>query len=327
MTQIQERCESCGAFIDEEDLFCANCGREAPDRDGVVEAIASEGTTHNFTCEGCGASMSYDAKAQNLLCPFCGSEKLREEKDQTAIAPRFVVPMLVGEQDARNLLRTWMGSSFWRPNDLVQASRVENILPVYVPYWMFRAKCFTYWTADSSKTPPGARASWYPVSGQNQSEHTGLLVGASGVLTPTETNSLLPYDFSKGVDRENFDLDNVTYEQFRVARKYARPLATNGFNQLEKDVCRKFVPGNCRNLKVNVRLENMSSEPILLPVWIMAYQYNGATYRFLINGQTGKHTGTAPISYFKVALAVIISLLVLLVLLGCAGLIMAVAGR
>ena len=81
MSDLLTKCTVCQAILDEEDLFCANCGTEAPDR-GDREAAQTKIATHNFECQGCGASMSYDASAQTLRCPFCGSEKLEEQKDQ-----------------------------------------------------------------------------------------------------------------------------------------------------------------------------------------------------------------------------------------------------
>jgi len=32
MTDLLEKCTVCQAILDEEDIFCANCGAEAPDR-------------------------------------------------------------------------------------------------------------------------------------------------------------------------------------------------------------------------------------------------------------------------------------------------------
>ncbi|HEX5103143.1 MAG TPA: zinc ribbon domain-containing protein, partial [Pirellulaceae bacterium] len=64
----------------------------------------------------------------------------------------------------------------------------------------------------------------------------------------------------------------------------------------------------------------------LLPVWIMAYRYKDQVHRFLMNGQTGKSTGTAPISYHKIAAVVGIVLAVILVGLVCMGIIAAIAG-
>ena len=76
-------------------------------------------------------------------------------------------------------------------------------------------------------------------------------------------------------------------------------------------------------MKVNLRLSGLSSEPVLLPVWIMAYRYREAVFRFLVNGQTGKATGKAPVSYQKIAVAIGIALAVLLALAVCGGLISA----
>ncbi|MBR1458025.1 MAG: hypothetical protein IJ595_01435, partial [Oscillospiraceae bacterium] len=35
------------------------------------------------------------------------------------------------------------------------------------------------------------------------------------------------------------------------------------------------------------------------PVWFMNYQYQGKTYSFAINGQTGKQAGTPPLDTGK----------------------------
>ena len=47
------------------------------------------------------------------------------------------------------------------------------------------------------------------------------------------------------------------------------------------------------------------------PVWIMAYRYREETYRFLINGQTGRATGHAPKSIWKMLLGPAIALAII----------------
>ena len=59
-------------------------------------------------------------------------------------------------------------------------------------------------------------------------------------------------------------------------------------------------------MHVNVRLDGLTSEPVLVPVWIMAYRYQDRVYRFLLNGQTGKATGTAPSDWKKAALIIVV---------------------
>ena len=76
-------------------------------------------------------------------------------------------------------------------------------------------------------------------------------------------------------------------------------------------------------MKVNIRFESMSSEPVLLPCWIMAYTYRQEVFRFLLNAQTGKSTGTAPVSYLKIAAAIVMAIAAIIIIL----IIMGVAAR
>jgi hypothetical protein len=259
--------------------------------------------------------MSYDASAESLRCPFCGNEGLDRQNDVKVLAPNRVVPLRVGRGEAEQRMRQHLGKGFWQPSDLAQAAQLTKMNAVYVPYWVFSAKTHTYWTADTSRTPPGARGKWYPLSGEHRGSYSGLLVGASGALTPAETSALCPYDLSEAVPPEEADLDRATVEQFGVQRKYARPLARQGLESLEaKEVDDRYVPGRCRNLRVNTRIEGLSSEPMLLPVWIMAYRYDERIFRFLVNGQTGRATGEKPVSWSKILIAISIAVALLLIL-------------
>ena len=319
MSDTATRCSVCKALLDEEDLFCSNCGTEAPQR-GAQQADETCVATYNFECSGCGASMSYDASAGALRCPFCGSEKLAARPDAKILSPKRVVPFAIARDAATAKLRSWLGEGFWRPGDLSQQALVVSMTAVYVPAWVFGAKTHTFWTADTSKTPPGALAAWFPLFGEHRGGHAGLLVGASSALTPNELAEISPFDLSTGVAPAAVDLDNITVEQFSVGRKYARPLARQGLEGLEAAVCeRSYVPGRCRNLKVNVLLEGLTSEPALLPVWIMAYRYREQLFRFLVNGQTGKASGQAPISLRKIFAVIGIVLLAFAALLLCMG--------
>jgi hypothetical protein len=313
------KCTVCGGLIDEEDLFCANCGTEAPSRERNGSGRAhdrSQTLTHSFECSGCGASMSYDASARSLRCPFCGSEKLAKRTDQPTLAPQSVVPFRIGRDETTATLRQWLGRGFFRPGDLAERALVDKMAAVYVPYWIFSARTHTYWTADTNQLPMMSRGDWRPLFGEHRGAYAGLLVGASGALTSQETEALRPFDLGAAVEPGQVDLDNVTVEKFKVGRKYARPLAREGLEQLERQACQvQYVPGRARNVKVNPLVEGLVSEPVLLPVWIMAYRYNERVFRFLVNGQTGAATGEAPTSWKKI-LALVMAILgaVLLIL-------------
>ncbi|MHC4399673.1 MAG: TFIIB-type zinc ribbon-containing protein [Planctomycetota bacterium] len=331
MSDSLTKCDVCNSLVDEEDLFCANCGTEAPKRQGEHRPAAGSSrlARHNFECSGCGASMSYDAGAAALGCPFCGSVDMRQKADAKILAPSRVAPFRLDRAGAEAAMRSWLGRGFWRPGNLVREASVVKIAPVYVPYWVFRAATHTYWTADSSHTPRGARGDWFPLSGEHREDYSGLLIGGSGALTPMETSQICPFDLAEGKPAGDVDLENVTVEQFSVPRKYARPLARGLVERMEAAACTgHYVPGRARNVHVNVRIESMSSEPVLLPVWVMAYRYRDKLYRFLINGQTGRAAGKAPVSLAKILIAVGVAILaVLLLMLLLSGILSGALGR
>ncbi len=296
------RCGVCRCYLDDEDLFCANCGTENPHADVSAKRLEHAANHYSFDCTGCGASMSYDASAQALRCPFCGSTKMEKREGTRTIQPDAVVPLTISRNHAESILRQWLGKGFWRPGDAAESSRIGEITAVYVPYWVFEAEAFTMWTADSSPAPPGCRGDWYPLSGNNRSRYVDILVGGSSILTPNETASITPFDLSTGVTPDGINLDNVIVETFRVPRKLARPLARGAIESLEMNACERHVPNRCRNMKVNVRIEGMRGRPMLLPVWILAYRYKEHVYRVLINAQSGKIAGAAPFSYSKLGI-------------------------
>ncbi|NUQ66067.1 MAG: hypothetical protein HUU20_26700 [Pirellulales bacterium] len=303
MTDILTKCEVCRSLLDEEDLFCSNCGTEPPRRQEQPSGDPGRISRTNFECSGCGASMSYDAGAAALRCPFCGSVDMLARPDIKTLAPRRVVSFQVGRQEAEDAMRQWLGRGFWRPGDLARQAALVEMTPVYVPYWVFHAHTHTFWTADTDRTPPGARGDWYPLAGEHHGHYAGLLIGASGALTPHETAAICPFDLTTPAAPDEVDLDNVTVEQFSMPRKYARPLARQGLEQSESQaVVAAYVPGRARNVHVNVRIEALESEPVLLPVWIVAYRYRDRLFRFLLNGQSGRAAGQAPTSWSKVVL-------------------------
>lgn len=322
MSEVVHRCQVCESLLDEEDLFCANCGTEAPRQDATKPPPlpGHRLSKDNFNCSGCGASMSYDASAKALRCPFCGSLDMVRQADARVVSPAKVVPFRVTRDQAVGVMRHWLGKGFFRPTGLSEAAMVVEMTPVYVPYWVFTAETHTYWTADTNQTPAGARGDWFPLSGEHRGSHPALLIGASGALTARETWDICPFDMNAGVPPEQVDLENAIVEQFSMPRKYARPLARQGLEEVEAKTCATaYVPGSSRNVHVNVLIEGMTSEPVLLPVWIMAYRFKDKLYRFLVNGQSGKATGQAPTSLAKVALvvlAVIVGILLVLLFTG-----------
>ena len=318
----ETRCRVCRSFLDPEDLFCSNCGTEnlhGRDSEGVgiddKSTLQTVASVLSFQCDQCGASMSYDASAQQLRCPFCGSEKLTSRPTARTIRPKSVVPFRIQQRDVEGLIRRWLAEGFWRPGDASTDSVISKVTPVFVPFWVFSANAEVAWTADSSQVPMGARASWYPLAGTIEESFDEVLVGASGTLTPVEVRDLCPFHLDQGVTPDEMDLNNVVVEEFRTTRRDARMLAQAMLEQRASKIVQSTIPGNVRNLHVNLRAQNLRSIPMLLPVWIMVYHYKEKPYRVLVNGQTGEVSGVAPFSGTKLALVIAAAVAVIIIVI------------
>ncbi|AMV35168.1 hypothetical protein VN12_23785 [Pirellula sp. SH-Sr6A] len=318
---LESRCGVCRSFLDEEDLFCCNCGTENPSGlDGVGVGIApktapSQEGVLRFQCSQCGASMSYDPSARQLRCPFCGSESMQSRPSARTLEPHVVVPFQIDASQVEGMIREWLGRGFWRPNDAAQAAVISKVTAVYVPFWVFSAEVETAWTADTSQVPAGARGNWRPVAGTSQRRYDSILVGASGILTPQEVQEIAPFDLSAGVRPDEIDLVHAIVEEFRVTKRDARAMARAAIDRIVAEEVRGRISGSTRNIHVNNRVQAMSSVPALLPVWIMAYQYKEKPYRVLVNGQTREVYGIAPFSNAKLALVIVLIFAAILLLI------------
>jgi predicted RNA-binding Zn-ribbon protein involved in translation (DUF1610 family) len=312
------RCEACGNLIDEEDLFCGNCGREAPPSEGLTPD-AIEGGFVGFDCNTCGASLTYDAEAQGLRCAFCGSVSLERQPQATGrIRAERYIPFAVEEAAALEQFRRWISKGFFRPFGFTAGARVVSLRPVYLPCWSFSADAYTHYCGDSSVTPPGARAGWMPVFGTSESHVAGVLVPASGSLRKDEIADIEPFELSGLQPYVREEISGSAVEDFGVSRRGARPRARARFLEREQQMASSRIPGKSRNVRVNPLFTNLRSEPVLLPVWISAYRFRDVTYRFLVNGQTGRLVGRAPFSALKLVLVILAAVAVGVAVLGVA---------
>jgi len=307
MSMTIDRCVACGGLVDSDDLFCPNCGREVPDHRADETTKLNLGAK-NYGCKNCGASMVYDAKVKSLKCPFCGSLDLFEDGTKGILSPEIVLPFTFHHGEAESRLKAWLGVGFWRPNDLQSAASLTELRGVLVPFWIFNANVETHWTADTNQVPFGAMAPWRPISGYRQGKYADVWIPASEGLATKELFAVYPFDATKGVPPGRADLSDTPVEQFSLARKYARPLLQSWLESGEAGAIQGEIGGSLRNVKVNVLMRDTDASAALAPVYVMAYRYRDRLYRFVLNGQSGRATGTAPVSVSKIVGAVVLLL-------------------
>jgi hypothetical protein len=79
-------------------------------------------------------------------------------------------------------------------------------------------------------------------------------------------------------------------------------------------LCAQQVPGDThRDLEVDAQFSNQTFKHVLVPVWLVNYNYGSQVYQVVINGYTGQIAGKHPLSWIKITLAILGALLLILI--------------
>ena len=109
-------------------------------------------------------------------------------------------------------------------------------------------------------------------------------------------------------------LSGWTVERYQIDLVAAAEHARRGWKRKVRAMCSQQVPGDTqRNLQVDADYSAQTFKHILVPVWLLTYNYGKQTYQVVINGVTGQIAGRYPYSWVKIALAVFAVLIALMI--------------
>jgi hypothetical protein len=340
-------CPACGAEAHwnpgKQALVCPFCGTVSPAKlqtvDGaqvikehdLVAALRGipdsqrgwQAPKTSVKCQSCQAISVFDPEKVGKRCDFCGSSSLVPyEQVKDAFRPESLLALKVTESNARDLIRSWYGRQWFAPNAFKRRALTDTAAAIYLPYWTFDASAHADWTAESGEhywVQQGKqrvrRTRWYPSAGQLDHVFDDELVCAStgvhgGLLRKVEpfpTKELVPYDAGY--------VAGWTVERYQIDLVAAAQAARDRMDATLQSMCASQVPGDTyRNLNVNATYSNLTFKHILAPIWLLTYNYGPTSYQVLVNGVTGKITGTRPYSWIKIALAILVALIVVLVI-------------
>ena len=332
-------------------LVCPFCGTASPMQPradtaaavreyDLVEALRNipqsergwQTATRSVKCQSCQAISVFKPERVAQNCDFCGSPALVPyDEIKSPIRPESVLPFKLAESDVRDRVRAWYRSRWFAPNKFKSHAFTDTLHGVYLPYWTFDAHVAAQWTADAgyyyyttetyrdskgqSQTRQVRHTRWEPASGALEHFFDDELVPASrGVaanllrkVEPFPTKDLTPYDpaYVSGWVVEQYQIDLV------AAATHSREAMDAKLRQL----CAQQVPGDThRNLQVDADYSAQTFKHVLLPVWLLTYQYGARTFQVLANGFTGAVGGKYPKSWIKIAILVIAILIVMLII-------------
>lgn len=283
--------------------------------------------TRTTPCPSCGALVEFQGATHATECPFCATPVVIGTGSTRQIKPQALIPFALTEAQARAAMVKWLGRLWFAPNSLVEYARKGRAMTgIYTPYWTFDAGTRSRYAGERGthyyetrtvtvnvngkperRQEQVRKTRWKPVSGWVARHFDDVLVLASTSLPKGYTEALAPWDLSAlEAYRPDF-LAGFTAEGYTVTLAQGRDTAREIMAAVIRDDVRRDIGGDEQRIaRVSTDYSDETFKHILLPVWMAAYKYGGRTYRFVVNGQTGKVRGERPWSIWKIALTVLI---------------------
>lgn len=337
LEETDKKCPSCGGTMDFDPktggLSCPYCGhteaievkQDEPQKAVELSLDDAENTANcdwgvakkTVICKSCGAESVYDANEISSVCPYCGSNQVMEANDTNTMAPGGVVPFKIDEKGAAARFTSWIKGKFFCPKKAKESAKAKNFKGVYLPYWTFDAKTVSKYTAEYGKDKKVKKGDqeeivtdWFHTNGIYNKDFDDELVcgttrhntGMLGAIEPydTEDNKVYKPEYVAGFAAERYSLGvKAAWE------KAKKSMDGKIYSSIASKIRSQYDADHVRNLKISSTFSDLTYKYLLLPVWLSSFKYNDKVYQFMVNGQTGKVSGEAPVSIPKVILTIL----------------------
>lgn len=354
-------CKSCGAaaFFDPESqgLKCNYCGTitEIEEmEDEILEHDFQESLDHEpkekwqgdtkvVQCENCGGKTVLEDSATADKCSFCGSPHVVMMSEFSGIKPESLIPFRISREKVKVLFRKWISRKMFAPRALKKEYKGDKINGIYIPYWTYDSDSFSAYTAEAGtyyyvtehytvmvdgkpqrRTRQVRKIRWRRVSGTYGRFFNDLLVNASNSNNRRMVAGVEPFRIEGLVGYKPDYLSGFSAERYAVPLKEGWGIAKEeAVSILRTEITRKINADEVRNLRLKTQYSDIKYRHTLFPVWLSSYRYRKKTFNYMVNGQTGRFSGKAPVSVLKIILTVVITVAIILLavyLLGESGL-------
>jgi hypothetical protein len=346
-------CPACGGQAEwnagKQKLVCPFCGTESPytiDREtGKVQErdlVATlrelpedergwQTARRSVQCQSCRAVMVFDPARVGQNCEFCGSPALVDyEEVKAPIRPTGVLPFKIDRNRVRDEIRRWWRSKWFAPGRLARTALVDTVHSLYIPYWTFDAQVRCPWEAEAGhyyyvnvegRDSKGnrvvrreRRVRWEAAAGvvdhffddEAVPGTQGLPLDMLRQVEPFPTREVVPYDTAF--------LSGHVVEHYRVVLLEAAERSQQQMQAALEQLCAGQVPGDTyRNLRIFPNYSGRTFKHVLVPIWLLTYNFGARAFQVIVNGYTGKMAGKYPISIWKVLLVALLVLVGVLV--------------
>ncbi len=299
------RCKNCGGNA----VFAPGVGRMyCPHCDGL-DSEEQENKEVQTECVNCGAPLTIGEYDSTCQCEYCESYIILDHRVSGEYRPNLMLPFKIDKKGAVELLRNEFRKRVFTPGSFLSEATLKEMKGIYVPFWMYDyasnykytgkgTKVRVWRTGDTEYT----ETSYYRIERDMDAEFEKVPVDAS-VAMPNDVMDLMePYDHKLLEGFEEKYMSGFFGEIYSEGEEALEGRAKEKVKRDLESLLHETVTGYTSVVpeRQNISMEKHMANYALLPVWRYLYRYQEKDYYFHVNGQTGKITGSTPVSKKKV---------------------------
>ncbi len=304
------RCKNCGGNIvyspEKKTMCCPHC--DSLDSEEKIEDSQTILPT-NAVCVSCGAPVDIKEHTSATKCPSCGTYMIVDERVQGQFTPHLIIPFKISKNQAKDILRKEFDNKPFTPAGFMSNASIDKMEGTYVPFFMYNYRSDMHYSAVGTKVRTWSdsryrytETSYFDVQRDLNADFDKVPVDASIEMDDKTMDLLEPYNYGELELHQDKFLSGFLAEKYNMGEMKLTPRAEAKVKKDSHTMISGTVSGyaTLTNAQETINTTKKAVDYALLPVWEYVFKYQGISYKFHVNGQTGKVLGETPVSKPKV---------------------------
>ena len=256
-----------------------------------------------YKCKSCGGEIIADETTGASKCPYCDNPVVMTGQFSGDLKPEFIIPFKYDKEAAKKALTEHFKGKKLLPKVFTDQHQIDEIKGVYVPVWLFDASAdgeFRYKAAKikrwSDENYDYVKYDYYMVKRAGTIAFEQVPVDGSKKMDDDLMESIEPFDFKGAVPFQPAYMAGYLADKYDVNAEESIDRANERIRHSVEKAFRDTVNGyeTVDTENSSIQLDNAKAKYAMYPVWLLNISWNGQTYPFAMNGQTGKFVGNLP---------------------------------
>jgi hypothetical protein len=295
----------------------------------IDELLASKNAwtdVETIQCTNCGARETISKGEIATHCSFCGTTNVVRTSELSGLKPQGVCPFIISKDESVKKAKEWVRKKSFAPNTFRKSAEAKGINGVYSPAFTFDCNTFTRYKGVLGErytdSDGDSHTRYRDIKGTHGEFFDDVIVHCSSNIPNVMLDGLGSYPTNSA---EGYDKKYLAGFTASTYQKDGQEVWKQGKQKIDSRIKRNILSNYhydfVEKFEADTEYKDRSFKYLLLPVYVGHHTYKKKTYNFYVNGSTGKVTGKAPVSFWKVLFTVLgsIALVLLIVFLALIG--------